>query len=586
MNTQGVQATPRKRKAVDPPTPSSGSKSKRRAPSTPNPPLAPFPTPPATRHRKFELEPSSLSLAFSEESFLDVPAGRGVDLPTHLQTLLTLHRSFNLALSLHMATHPPVLPPHSPSTTRIPLPNLTNFLNIRETVERTSNRRFGIPELQRLAWVWTWDGTPLAEKKVEENPFLVSGSEEIPMRVSGMGFLITPTRTLDTNGRRVYTHGIGIELELKVGETRQVLHGGNEGGLGNKGQGGGMGALGRWSGNGEIREEEFLKKLEKWIEIHGGVEHQEKNQLPTPSTTTNQRSTIPPIPLLPLPHLPSSALLPSANLFTISSSSPSSGPSTPRKPPTVGPSGLADPFVLQPRSTPLSSTLDHLTEDPESSNATSKTKSTNSNSVEARRQAMAERIKARSRSSQSSLPPLGQSPGYSLKPISNVSSTQEELRRRSTLSRLESIAEGVWMLFSPSHSQSTNNSGLSPSRKRRAILLTEAAEIVVKSSKTPISLAEAQSSLTMLCELCPFFLTTKVIGRQDWLEMPSSTLCPPSPSNNLDRVVLNPPVTPPGSPSRSGGKKAELAGPASLGRVRRQGGLREVRERIRRELGE
>ena len=50
--------------------------------------------------------------------------------------LLTLHHAFNLALSLHIATKPPILPPHPPSTTRLRLPCLTNFLAIKETVAR------------------------------------------------------------------------------------------------------------------------------------------------------------------------------------------------------------------------------------------------------------------------------------------------------------------------------------------------------------------------------------------------------------------------------------------------------------------
>ena len=91
----------------------------------------------------------------------------------------------------------------------------------------------------------------------------------------------------------------------------------------------------------------------------------------------------------------------------------------------------------------------------------------------------------------------------------------------------------------------------------------------------------------MLCDLCPFFLTTKTVGRADWIEMPSAVaVAPPSPSSGAlaSVVALRPPPSPtsPGRPI----KKAELAGPASPGRVRRQGGLREVRERIRRELGE
>ena len=129
-----------------------------------------------------------------------------------------------------------------------------------------------------MAWLWQWDGETLPKDSSagdEENPFLVKrtspppGDDEV---VSAMSYLITPTRTLDSSGKRVGTYGLGIELDLKPGETRQMLHNGAEGGLGNKGQGGGMGAVGRWNNHGEERRERMREKLDKWVELHGGYE--------------------------------------------------------------------------------------------------------------------------------------------------------------------------------------------------------------------------------------------------------------------------------------------------------------------------
>ena len=198
-------------------------------------------------------------------------------LPTHLQTLLTIHHAFNLALSLHIATKPPILPPHPPSTVRLQLPCLTNYLAIKETVERTGGRRFSQQELARLAWIWQWDGATLPKEEhatEDDNPFLVKrdAPSANPEAVCAMSYLITPTRTLDASGKRVQTYGLGIELDLKPGETRQLLHNGAEGGLGNKGQGGGMGAVGRWNTSGEIRHDIVREKLEKWIDLNGGYE--------------------------------------------------------------------------------------------------------------------------------------------------------------------------------------------------------------------------------------------------------------------------------------------------------------------------
>ncbi|WWC95384.1 hypothetical protein V866_002246 [Kwoniella sp. B9012] len=601
--SSAATSTPRKRKlSVGDETPRRSVKGKSKAgPPTPNPPLVPFPTPPHTRTRKAKYVEPILSEEDQPVPSSSKSSTSTDNLPPHLQTLLNLHHSFNLALSLYIATHPPILPPHPPSATSVPLPNLTNFLAIRETVERTSGRRFGLQELSRLAWVWTWDGQSLPDEKAiseknkramideddDDNPFLLHTTPKAKTtaadvgsgQVSGLSYLITPTRTLDPQtGRRVYTHGLGIDLELRKGETRQVLHGGAEGGIGNKGQGGGMGAVGRWNTNGDVRHEVFREKLEKWVELNGGYEPPEKSILPTPTTSDNStRSSIPPIPALPLPHLPSSTLLPSANLFS-SFSSPSTT-LTPQKahpkPSTDSPktAGLSDPFELTDKKDDK------------------KGKVIRPGSVDERRQAMMDRIKARSGSSKNPLSTLGSSAGGMKRTnLLSAAGQQEELKRRSTLSRLEGIAEGVWMMFSaPSPGPSTLPSA--PRGRRKAIPMTEVADVIVKSSKTPISTAEATSSLQLLTELCPFFLTIKRIGKQDWLEMPSTLAAPPSPgssstiaqppSMNGGRLAPPSPSTPGRSPS-----SLELAGPASPGRVRRVGGLREVRERIRSELGE
>jgi hypothetical protein len=239
----------------------------------PNPPLVPFPTPPSSRTRRTGDE-----ILLEEPEFKEVFTSKTIEnrpLPPHLQTLLTLQHAYNLALSLHIATKPPILPPHPPSTVRLELPCLTNYLAIKETVERTGGRRFGTQELARLAWIWQWDGVTLPKEEngtEDENPFYVKKDQPTSDVICAMSYLITPTRTLDGSGKRVHTYGLGIELDLKPGETRQILHNGAEGGLGNKGQGGGMGAVGRWNTGGEIRHDLVREKLEKWIDLHGGYE--------------------------------------------------------------------------------------------------------------------------------------------------------------------------------------------------------------------------------------------------------------------------------------------------------------------------
>lgn len=107
------------------------------------------------------------------------------------------------------------------------------------------------------------------------------------------------------------------------------------------------------------------------------------------------------------------------------------------------------------------------------------------------------------------------------------------------------------------------------SQKRRALPLEDVASVVVKSSKTEISHAEAIQSLQMLAELCPTFIRLLPLAGEDYVEMPAPT------------------VVSAASLGLAAGISA-VGGPASPGKVRKVGGggLREVRERIRRELGE
>ena len=117
------------------------------------------------------------------------------------------------------------------------------------------------------------------------------------------------------------------------------------------------------------------------------------------------------------------------------------------------------------------------------------------------------------------------------------------------------------------------------SRKRRALPLSEISAAIVKSSPVPISKAEAIESVSMLTKLCPFFIKPLEIDGEEWFEMPSSSV------SEKDEEKEPPP-----SPSARKGKGREMTSAVEVltrspRRVRKEGGgLREVRERIRREL--
>lgn len=104
---------------------------------------------------------------------------------------------------------------------------------------------------------------------------------------------------------------------------------------------------------------------------------------------------------------------------------------------------------------------------------------------------------------------------------------------------------------------------------------SEIASAIVKSSPVPISDAEAQESINILTDLCPFFIKPLNIAGEEWLEMPA-------PVADVEEKKQAPPS--PGARKFKDDSAEELLS-RSPRRVRREGGgLREVRERIRKEL--
>lgn len=110
--------------------------------------------------------------------------------------------------------------------------------------------------------------------------------------------------------------------------------------------------------------------------------------------------------------------------------------------------------------------------------------------MEERRKAMMDRIKAKSGKTGTLGSAVGSSSLDAIRPLkASVVDQQEELKRRSTLSRLEGIAEGVWMMFS-GPSVGVSSLPTPPRGKRKAIPMAEVVDVIVKSSKTPISTGE------------------------------------------------------------------------------------------------
>ena len=107
---------------------------------------------------------------------------------------------------------------------------------------------------------------------------------------------------------------------------------------------------------------------------------------------------------------------------------------------------------------------------------------------------------------------------------------------------------------------------------------------IIKSSPVPISTAEANESLAILTGLCPFFLKKLTIAGAEWLEMPSSSNTTTA-SIEESPTKRGPAVSASPKPVKGKEGSAHVLVTRSPRSVRREaGGLREVREIIRREL--
>ncbi|THH11532.1 hypothetical protein EW145_g579 [Phellinidium pouzarii] len=515
-------------------------------------------------------------------------------LPPHLARFQSLQSSLHRALSHALATAAV-----SPSSDTGVVPNVLNNHTLSSTVGLS--RTCTLDDLKRLCWLWEWDGKDLpGATGDDDNPFL-EGATPKPEQSKqwnrgAMGLVITPTTHLSkTIGRRIPAYGIGIEVEMDI----------------DKDMPGGMAAVARWTAAADQRMKSLNQKLRRWVELH--------------RKSTN-------VPTVPLADLPSLAQQPAKHsaltqrLVSLSPKSPkfhatpsrSSDPfdyppsptrSSPTKPcETPGKRThreFAIPFPITPASmsrhkstatasilpqTPSTSrilrTVPSTPRTPQTpavssssfySRPSTPVNQTGSNAdtvpstpTTSRREALYERIRKRSESQVPATPSKARivtSTKMSREQLMKLS--QEEMRLRCLLGRLGGVAESIWMFFvSPSNPLSV---GASP-RKRRTIPTDEVVQAIIKSSPVPISSAEALESIQLLTSLCPFFLKNINVGGEEWLEMPASTSAaqpsaPPSPRRKL---------------GANSGDELKTLSPRRV--KREEGGLREVRERIKREL--
>ncbi|KAI0053057.1 hypothetical protein FA95DRAFT_1552940 [Auriscalpium vulgare] len=516
-------------------------------------------------------------------------------LPTNLSRLFKVQTALQHALSHAMASCAV-----SPSSDTGIVRNVLNHHSLNAYSGLTV--RFDVDDLRRLCWLWEWPGDALPPTKStslaadDENPFLEFEPPAQPKDWTrgAMGFAISPTTHMSKSaGVRVPAYGIGIEVEMDL----------------DKDMGSGMAAVARWTAASETRRYEVLTKLRRWSELHpdtNPVPNIPMADLPQliipakPSTLTRLLASSSPkatssVKILETPPSPTARMKRSSPLkspvkrssaarefaipFPITPSSRTASPSknsvlfpqTPSRRSQANDFGLLTPKTpsLSPSRSDTSDSLPSTPVHQRGANAATAPDTPSSS----RRQALYERIRQKSLTS-TPTKAGSETPRGKMSRDQMLKMSQEELRRRVLLGRLGGVAESVWMLFA-----GPNGTGTPTTRKRRALPSSDVVAAVLKSSPVPISAAEARESLTMLTTLCPFFLKELNITGQDWLEMPAPAQASTDPATPTKSVPKSP-----GS-SRKKDESAEELLTRSPRRVKKDGGgLREVRERIRREM--
>ncbi|KAJ7499061.1 hypothetical protein FB451DRAFT_1384801 [Mycena latifolia] len=505
-------------------------------------------------------------------------------LPAHLSRLCTVHTGLQHALSHALATCAV-----SPTSDTGIVRNVLNNLSLSTYTGLTT--QFDVDDLRRLCWIWEWDGKmlpsgPSPSVSDDDNPFLEVKPPQKDWTRGAMGIVLSPaTHHSRVDGKRVPAYGIGIEVEMDI----------------DKDMPGGMAAVARWTAAGESRRDAFREKVNSWAMLHTGV---------TP---------IPPIPCADLPRLSVStkatsltrtlaSLSPKSSLSPFKLPAPPASPSrSPSKSKSV-PQPFAIPFPLTSSTGAKSPTKNSIVfpQTPSSrlnrpaTELTPRTPRTSVSSASealsqpstpvhqrgataatvpktpssSRREALYERLRQRSLTASPTKAASSEVTGGKLTRDQMLKLGQDELRRRCLLGRLGGVAESVWMMFSAP----APGSPASPMvRKRRTLPMSEVITAVIKSSPVPLSSAEAVDSLAMLTKLCPFFLKQLTIAGEEWLEMPA-------PSAGSTEGMPSKKALAPGSPGAVL-DSAEALVTRSPRRVKREaGGLREVREIIRREL--
>ena len=376
-------------------------------------------------------------------------------LPDPLHDLFRLHTALSTTLTVHLATKPPHAPertadnkrrnPHGYEAEEVVFEGVANYegqSGLRELVENGAGLKFPLDQLRRLAWLYDWDGKTLppstnTSRTLTPGRVGTSSPSKPSTTTSLMSLSLSPTRTLSKASRepmQTYAFNLTIPHSPLVGGV--------------------VGALGKWSAQQGERSVEVLRRLECWASLCRDEQHASAHEEADQLLFAKVRRTIPMKALPPLAGargaLDGAILLGPASARTVSlANAPSS---TLRRNVLSSAPGLGSPSP----SRVLSFGGPAAGEAPATPPATP----TKGSSVAAKRQSMRERMLAKEAASSSSSnngtflqTPVGLGDAFidaSAQTGRNAStrrliSSPAELRRKSILSRLANVAEGVFL---------------------------------------------------------------------------------------------------------------------------------------------
>ncbi|PWN37089.1 uncharacterized protein FA14DRAFT_169978 [Meira miltonrushii] len=413
----------------------------------------------------------------STSSDIQLSASKSLPFPAHHATLIALHSAVEYALVVHLASVGTAGSTIENDSKSIAIPHLISFSVLRPLVERSSGRKFSKNELARLLWIWG------AAPANETNSTAVSQIQK-----NNIGFTISKARI------RSLDWMLGIRISANATTNREVN------------------LIALWNNGGEDRKRIVRERMMDWClrclstwrtQQQGGGSEDTLHGLgilpdaPPPSKASEPAQPadgevvaewdagfpldrIAPIPLAQMPSLEVNSIPSSPSLGT-------SSPKSPRK--------TRLDLVREAHQTVIAQNEEKLGR-----------KLTLKERIRAKEQANAVAGQKRSRDDEND------SPLSSSSFSTSASSAAACARQKASLSRLQDVAESVYMLFVSTSGSGSGSTRFSPHP------LQDVIKAITNASKQAMGFNEAKAALHQLSSIAPGFIEVERIGMRDWVK--------------------------------------------------------------------